>query len=165
MTEEHAPYGSPEQPAVEPPAEKPEEKAKELTLEEMFPLEDYRDTLILTLRQVVNNRLVQLEIFGNQKMMWLVKGNGPHEVMLTQGNPILIDGHDILWPLFVSREEHRQNAIARAKAELEARREAEAKAEKEAEEKAAKEKAEAAAKALEDAAPKRTGFLGWLRGR
>ena len=136
MNEEQKPITEPEAPA-------------EPTLEDLFPLENFHDTIILTLRHVVNNRLVQLEVFGSQKAMWMVKGNGPHEVMTTQGNPILIDGHDILWTLFVSREEHRERAIGRADAEVEAK---------------ANEVKRLEAEARMNPVKKPKGFLAWLKG-
>ncbi len=134
------------------PAEKPH------TIEDDFPLSDFPDTVLLIFKATFQGNPVQLEVFGNVNTARILKGNGIHEAVRTNGRFIEVDGHDVLWAEHVPPKDHQKRAIDQAKAALAAQQAETAK--KAEEERIAKEKREMEAKALEETNRKRRGWFG-----
>lgn len=149
-----------QEPKVEKTAVEPE-PAKEPTIEDAFPLEDFKDTIIVLFKHVIQGGPVSLKIIGNPWLAGEIMKGGRHEVSGTSGHTIVFNGNDVLWAECVTAREDRDRAIAQARAQL-------ARAEKEAAEKAAKEKADENARVQEAkrlaSVDKRIRWTGWLRG-
>lgn len=133
----------------------------EPTLEDNFPIENFKDMIIVLFKHVIQGGPVSLRIIGNSWLAGEIMKGGRHEVSGTSGHTIVFNGNDVLWAECVTAREDRDRAIAQARAQLAAEQ---AKA---LEEKLAhQERAEAEAKARDarEAAKKGRGLLGWLRG-
>lgn len=127
--------------------------------EALFPLEGFRDTIILILK-TSSQQPIHLEIFGDAYMARVAKSGGIHEFVRANGNAIVFDGHDVLWAERITAKTHREIAIANAKVEL-ARAEKEAAKEKtEAEDKVKAEEAWAQANAIKKGDEK--GPIRWF---
>ncbi len=145
--------------------EKPE---KEHTIEDDFPIENFKDNIIVLFKHAFHGEPVSLRIIGSGRLAEDIMKGGRHSVSGANGHTIVFNGNDVLWAECITAQENRDRAIAQARAQIAAQEAAEAK--RAEEERAAREKAEAEArvKAAEAEAKDRMrprGFPGWLRSR